>query len=90
MKWRRTAAEVAAKLGVTPRTVRNYLATPRKEYEATAKERRRRAAELRARGLAWAEVGLELGVSATAARLLALRHVRAQAESRAATPPVFR
>lgn len=90
MKWRRTAAEVAAKLGVTPRTVRNYLATPRKEYEAKARERRRRAAELRAKGLPWADVGRELGVSATSARLLALRHARAHVESCDAPSSTFR
>lgn len=72
-KYRRTAAEVAAKLGVTPRTVRNYVSTPRSEYEAAARERRQKAAELRAQGKTWADVGLELGVSATAARLLAAR-----------------
>lgn len=70
----RTVTQVAAKLGITPRAVRYLVAVPREDYEAAARERRQKAAELRAQGKAWADVGLELGVSATAARLLAARY----------------
>ena len=53
---------------------RHRKAMDRATYLETAEQRRAQARLLRARGLTWAEVGRELGgISATAARLLALR-----------------
>lgn len=48
-------------------------AATRSEYVADAASRRDKAVALRAAGRSWAEVGSEIGVSATAARLLASR-----------------
>ena len=48
-------------------------ATKRADYEADAADRRTQALTLRLAGETWAEVGSVLGVSATAARLLASR-----------------
>ena len=46
-----------------------YLET----VKETAEQRRAQARLLRAKGLTWAEVGREMGISATAARLMANR-----------------
>ena len=73
-KRRKTAREVAAKLGVSPRTVRNYVAMPRAQWLAAQAARRAEAARLRAEGLEWAEVARRVGASSPdAARVLALR-----------------
>ena len=53
--------------GIRTRTV--YL----EAHAAAAADRPTRALELRAQGPSWADVGHQLGISATAARLLALR-----------------
>ena len=45
----------------------------REQYEHQAQERRQRAQQLRDSGLAWSDVGAELGISADAARKLATR-----------------
>ena len=63
-----TAAEAAQR-----HRERNRKAFDRATYLETAEQRRAQARLLRARGLTWAEVGREMGISATAARLLALR-----------------
>lgn len=39
VKRKGTARELAEKWGVTPQTVRNYIAIPRAEYEASSIER---------------------------------------------------
>ena len=48
-------------------------ATSRAQYEADADARRTKAADLKSTGKSWAEVGGALGISPTAARLLASR-----------------
>jgi hypothetical protein len=55
---------------------RNRKAVDRATYLETAEQRRAQARLLRAQGLTWVEVGREMGISATAARLLALREKR--------------
>lgn len=55
---------------------RHRKAVDRATYLETAEQRRAEARLLRARGLTWVEVGREMGISATAARLLALREKR--------------
>lgn len=52
---------------------RHRKALDRATYLETAEQRRAQARLLRARGLSWAEVGREMGISATAARKLASR-----------------
>ena len=52
---------------------RELGAVDRATYLETAEQRRAQARLLRAKGLTWAEVGKEMGISATAARLLAYR-----------------
>lgn len=59
-------------------------AVARVAYVSTADARRQRAKELREQGESWASVGSELGVSATAARLLASR-----AEVKRSSPSVY-
>ena len=51
VKRKRTAREVAERLGVSERTVRNFVAQPREEYLADAAARRERIRALRAQGL---------------------------------------
>ncbi|WP_072751357.1 sigma factor-like helix-turn-helix DNA-binding protein [Rhodococcus maanshanensis] len=58
-----TAREVAERLGISPRTVRNIMAEPRAEFEARAAERRRRVLELRAEGLKLREIANEVGMT---------------------------
>jgi hypothetical protein len=50
---------------------RNRKCADRTTYLETAEQRRAHARLLKARGLTWAAVGREMGISATAARLLA-------------------
>ncbi|SEK86519.1 sigma factor-like helix-turn-helix DNA-binding protein [Rhodococcus maanshanensis] len=58
-----SAREVAERLGISPRTVRNIMAEPRAEFEARAAERRRRVLELRAEGLKLREIADEVGMT---------------------------
>lgn len=61
IKRNRTAKEVAARLGVSERTVRRYIAQPREEFLAEARARQDKALELRESGLKWREVGEAMG-----------------------------
>lgn len=71
---RRVRARVAAeRLGLCERTIRNYQAEYRSDYERRAAERRMTAYQLHALGQSWAEVGAAMHVSAEAARALAKR-----------------
>ena len=68
---KRTAREAAALLGVSERTIRNIVAEPRDDYEARARERRHRAAELRKQGLQYREIAEIMSCSiGTVGRLL--------------------
>lgn len=58
-----TAKEGAARLGVSPRTIQRIIAEPREEFEARARQRRERAAELRASGLKYKEIAEEMDIS---------------------------
>lgn len=59
-------------------------AVSRETYEAAADARRKKAKEIREAGRSWAEVGAELGITATAARLLANR-----ASDKRSSPSVY-
>lgn len=73
-KRKHTAAEMAAKYGVSTRTVKRIMAQPRAEYDAEVHARQDEALRLRESGLKWAEVGAEFGgISASAAYRLAAK-----------------
>ncbi|NKW34918.1 HTH domain-containing protein [Rhodococcus hoagii] len=59
----KTARELAERLGVSVRTIRKIAAEPREEFEDRARQRRERAAELRAAGLKYKEIAAEMGIS---------------------------
>lgn len=65
--------ELAAERQRQSRHARGINHQARSEFIAVADTRRKAAAELRAAGLPWAEVGRHLGISARAARMLAGR-----------------
>jgi DNA-binding CsgD family transcriptional regulator len=71
----KTAKELAARLGVSERTIRNVVAEPRAEFEARAKARRQRAVELREQGLKYREIAEEMGCSVGTVGTL-LHHAR--------------
>ncbi|WP_226360940.1 hypothetical protein [Pseudonocardia sp. ICBG1142] len=58
---KRTAREVAARAGVSERTVRAIAAEPRAEYLARAKARRARVTALRDQGLAYKQIAEATG-----------------------------
>jgi hypothetical protein len=65
--------QLAAERQRQSRQARGVYEQSRDEFLASTADRRQAAAELRAEGLPWAEVGRRLGVSARAARMLAGR-----------------
>ncbi|MDN5559851.1 MAG: helix-turn-helix domain-containing protein [Ruaniaceae bacterium] len=67
----RTAAELAAEYGVSPRTIQRDVAERREDFEGRAAARRARAAALRAGGATYKAIADEMGVSTgTVGRLL--------------------
>ncbi len=58
-----SARELAPRLGVSERTIRNYLAEPRASYQARAAERHARIRELREQGLSMRQIADQLGIS---------------------------
>ncbi|WP_226360932.1 hypothetical protein [Pseudonocardia sp. ICBG1142] len=58
---KRTAREVAARAGVSERTVRAIAAEPRAEYLARAKARRARVTALRDQGLTYKQIAEATG-----------------------------
>lgn len=67
----RTAAELAAEYGVSPRTIQRDVAERREDFEGRAAARRERAAELRAGGATYREIADELDcTTGTVGRLL--------------------
>jgi len=84
---RKTNAEVAAKFGISTRTVRRMVGRPRAEYLAECRAHRAKAAALRATGMTWAEVGAAMGVSESAARAMAQRGRGAWSDSAPPSDP---
>lgn len=70
-----TAKEAAKRLGLSERTIRNYQAEYRNDYEKRAAERREMAHKLRSHGMTWADVGKALNCSPEAARALSNRFI---------------
>lgn len=72
VKRKHSARVLAARLGVSERTIQRLVAQPREEYLAEAHARQDEALRLRESGLKWAEVGERLGgISESAAHQLA-------------------
>ena len=71
---KKTAKETAAHLGLSERTVRNYIAEERADYENRAADRRRIAGTLYAKGASWAEIAAAVGGTEWAARALVRRY----------------
>lgn len=67
------AKVMAAKYGISERSVRNVIAEPREDFEARGQQRQDEALVLRAQGLSHAQVGKVLGVSRHAAAGLVRR-----------------
>jgi len=63
IRRKRTAREVAEQLGVSPRTVRRFVAEPRAEYLTRAEQRRQQIRELREQGLSMRAIADEVGCS---------------------------
>lgn len=76
-----TAKEAAKRLGLSERTIRNYQAEYRSDYEKRAAERRELAYKLRSQGKTWTEVGRLLDCSAEAARALNNRYLALQKQA---------
>lgn len=58
-----TARELAARLGVSERTIRRYVAEPRKDFDARTAARHARIRELRTEGKSMRAIAAEVGVS---------------------------
>lgn len=78
-KRKKTAKEIAEKLGVTERTVRSYIAEDRDSYESNAAKRRLVAGTMHAQGASWSEIAKAVGGSENAARALVRRYKLAKA-----------
>lgn len=63
VRRKRTAREVAEQLGVSPRTVRRFVAEPRDAYLSRAEQRRQQIRELREQGLSMRAIATEVGCS---------------------------
>lgn len=63
VRRKRTAREVAEQLGVSPRTVRRFVAEPRNDYLSRAEQRRKEIRKLREQGLSMRAIANEVGCS---------------------------
>ncbi|ENU0728881.1 TPA: plasmid replication protein [Escherichia coli] len=70
------AKEIMEMTGRSERTVRKYFSQSREVYEDEAAERRRKAYELREKGLKWKDVGKELNTSLHGAVALYKRYLK--------------
>lgn len=83
---KKTAREIAARFGVSERTVRAHVAEDRDTYESRAAERRRVAGTMAAQGASWAAIAEAVGGSEWAARGLVRRYRAELAEATASAP----
>lgn len=70
------AQDIMEMTGRSERTVRKYFSQSREVYEDAAAERRRKAYELREKGLKWKDIGRELDTSLHGAVALYKRYLR--------------
>ena len=82
----KTAREMAERLGVTPRTIRSYMAQERSEWLTEARARQEQAAKLRDSGMSWAQVAEQMGLQEAAAKQLGYRY-RLRTAKTAKQPP---
>lgn len=68
------AAELAKLTNVSRKTIVKYYGQPREEYEQEAASRRKKAYELRQKGLAWKDIADKMGATIDAAKSLAKRY----------------
>ncbi|MEY0133879.1 sigma factor-like helix-turn-helix DNA-binding protein [Providencia rettgeri] len=69
-----TQKEFAKKFDVSISTVKKYASMDRKDYEQEALERRKRAYELREKGLSWKDIAEAMGLTYNAVTSLAKRY----------------
>lgn len=62
VRRKKTARELAEKLGVSVSTVQRLMAEPRDQYLARANAKREQVAELRAQGLSVRAIAADLGI----------------------------
>lgn len=68
------AKDLALEYGVSIATVKKYYSQDRDDYEQEAASRRKKAYELRQKGLAWKDVADKMGATINAAKSLAKRY----------------
>lgn len=68
------AKDLALEYGVSIATVKKYYSQDRDDYEQEAASRRKKAYELRQKGLAWKDVAAQMGTTINAAKSLAKRY----------------
>ncbi|TFU19526.1 replication protein RepB [Rothia nasimurium] len=67
VRRKKTARELAEKLGVSVSTVQRLMAEPRDQYLERANIKRKQVADLRVQGLSVRAIANELGISKSAA-----------------------
>lgn len=83
MKRNITAQNMAKKLKVSARRVRQLIAQPRSDYEAEAESRRKTAYNLHFNdGLKWREVAEKMNTTENAVKALAKRYKQIDQENR--------
>lgn len=83
---RRTARELAERHGVSIRTVQRMVSRPRDWWTQHRRNLQLKAAQLRATGMSWREVGNALGMTEAAARAAGRRGAGAWADSNQPKP----
>ena len=82
-KRKKPAKYFAEKMGVSVRTVKRYIAQPRKDYESEAESRRKTAYNLHFKnGLKWREVAEKMNTTENAVKALAKRYKQIDQENR--------
>lgn len=68
------AKDLALEYGVSVATVKKYYSQDRDDYEQEAASRRKKAYELRQRGLPWKDIADKMGATIDAVKSLAKRY----------------
>lgn len=83
---KKTAREIAARFGVSERTVRAHVAEDRDTYESRAAERRKVAGTMADNGASWADIAEAVGGSEWSARALVRRYRQEQEQKQLKAP----